>query len=181
LEEADVCLLMIDAQTGIESQDMSIFRLAQKRNKGIVILVNKWDLVKKETNTARDFEKNIREKIRPFDDVPVLFISTIEKQRIFHAVEAGLEVFENRSRKLKTSEINDVMLPIIEKNPPPAYRGTYIKIKYITQLPTYFPAFAFFCNHPKYIKEPYKNFIENQMRKHFSFSGVPMGIFFRKK
>ncbi len=181
LEEADVCLLMIDAQTGIESQDMSIFRLAQKRNKGIVILVNKWDLVKKETNTARDFENNIREKIRPFDDVPILFISTIEKQRIFQAVEAGLEVFENRSRKLKTSEINDVMLPIIEKNPPPAYRGTYIKIKYITQLPTYFPAFAFFCNHPKYIKEPYKNFIENQMRKHFSFSGVPMGIFFRKK
>ncbi len=172
---------MIDAQTGIESQDMAIFRLAQKRNKGIVLLVNKWDLVEKETNTARDFEADLRQKIAPFSDVPIVFISALEKQRIFKAIELALEVFENRNRKIKTSELNEIMLEAIERRPPPAYRGKYIKIKYVTQLPTYFPAFAFFCNHPKHVKEPYKNYLENQLRKNFNFTGVPIGIYFRKK
>lgn len=181
LEDADVCLLMIDAQMGIEQQDLSIFRLAQKRNKGIVILVNKWDLLEKENNTARDYENLIRDRIKPFSDVPIIFTSVPDKQRIFRVVETALEVYENRNRKIKTSELNDILLPIIEKNPPPAYRTHYIKIKYITQLPTYFPAFAFFCNHPKYVKENYKLFLENQLRKHFKFSGTPIGIFFRKK
>lgn len=181
LEEADVCILMIDAQTGIEAQDMSIFRLAQRRNKGIVLLVNKWDLVEKETNTARDYEKVIREKIAPFSDVPVIFISALEKKRIFQAVDAALQVYENRQRKIKTSTLNDVMLEAIEKYPPPSHRGHHIKIKYITQLPTYSPAFAFFCNYPKHIKENYKNYLENQMRKNFEFTGVPIRLFFRKK
>ncbi|MCB0662950.1 MAG: ribosome biogenesis GTPase Der [Saprospiraceae bacterium] len=181
LEEADVCILMIDATLGIESQDLSIFRLAQRRNKGIVFVVNKWDLVEKETNTARDFERSIKERIKPFDDVPVIFTSVLEKQRILKAIEVGLEVYENRNRKIKTNQLNETLLPILEKTPPPAYRGHFIKIKYITQLPTYFPAFAFFCNYPKHIREPYKNFIENQLRKHFNFSGVPIGVYFRKK
>ena len=181
LEESDVCILMIDAQDGVESQDLSIFRLAQKRNKGIVLIVNKWDLIKKETNTARDFENEILNRFRPFDDMPVIFISAIEKKRIFKAVESALQVHENRNRKIKTSELNNLMLPIIENNPPPSHRGSFVKIKYITQLPTYFPAFAFFCNNPKYLREEYKNFLENQLRKHFDFSGVPIGLFFRKK
>ncbi len=181
LEESDICILMIDAQTGIEAQDMSIFRLAQRRNKGVVILVNKWDLVEKETNTARDMEKRIREKIAPFDDVPVVFVSTLEKQRIFKAVEAALEVYENKNRKIKTSELNEVMQAVIERYPPPAYRGNYIKIKYVTQLSAGHPAFAFFCNHPKQVKENYRNYLENQLRKHFKFTGVPISIFFRQK
>lgn len=181
VEEADVCIIMIDAQTGIESQDMNILRLAQRRNKGIVLLVNKWDLLEKETNTARDMEKEIRNKIAPFNDVPILFISVLEKQRIFQAVDAALQVYENRERKIKTSELNDFMLEAIERRPPPAYRGRLIKIKFVTQLPTYYPAFAFFCNHPKHIREPYKNYLENQLRKKFNFTGVPIGIFFRQK
>ncbi len=181
MEEADVCILMVDAQTGIEAQDMSIFRLAQRRNKGVVVLVNKWDLVEKETNTARDFEAQLREKLAPFRDVPIVFISALEKQRIFKAIESALEVYENRSRKIKTSDLNDLLLPIIDKVPPPTYRGKMVKIKYITQLPTYYPAFAFFCNHPKHVKENYRNFLENQLRKQFNFTGVPIGIFFRKK
>ncbi len=181
LEEADVCLLMVDAQTGIEAQDMSIFRLAQKRNKGLVLLVNKWDLVEKATNTARDFEKALREKLAPFNDLPIIFISALEKQRIFKAIERALEVHERRSQKLKTSELNDVMLKSIERYPPPSHKGRFAKIKYITQLPVYYPAFAFFCNNPKYIKDSYKNYLENQLRKHFNFTGVPISIFFRKK
>lgn len=181
LEECDVCLLMIDARTGMEAQDVNIFRLAQRRNKGVVILVNKWDLMEKETNTARDYEKDLKNKLAPFDDVPVLFVSAIEKQRIFRAIEVGLEVFENRTKKIKTSKLNEVMLEVIEQTPPPAHRGHFIKIKYITQLPTYFPAFAFFCNYPKHIKENYRNFLENQLRKHFDFKGVPIAIFFREK
>jgi len=171
IEEADVCLLMIDAQTGIESQDMSIFRLAQKRNKGIVLLINKWDLIEKETNTARDFEAEIKRRIAP----------ALEKQRIFQAIETALAIYENRSRKVKTSRLNEVMLAAIERNPPPAYRGRMIKIKYVTQLPTYYPAFAFFCNYPKHVKDNYKQYLENQLRKNFTFTGVPVGIFFRKK
>jgi len=181
IEDADICLLMVDATLGIEAQDMSIFRLAQRRNKGIVILVNKWDLVDKETNTARDLEKEIRDKFSPFDDLPVLFISVYEKQRIFKAIEVALEVYENRTRRIKTSDLNEVMQEAMVRYPPPAYRGRHIKIKYVTQLPTYYPAFAFFCNHPKHVKEAYRNYLENQLRKHFSFTGVPIGVFFRKK
>lgn len=181
IEEADVCLLMIDATMGVEAQDMSIFRLAQRRNKGIVILVNKWDLVDKETNTARDMEKEIRAKFAPFTDLPFVFISVIDKQRIFKAIEVALQVHENRNRKVKTSELNEVMLEAIERYPPPSHRGRFIKIKYVTQLPTYYPAFAFFCNHPKHLKENYKNYLENQLREHFDFTGVPIGVFFRQK
>ncbi len=181
IEESDVCMIMIDATTGVEAQDLSIFRLAQRRNKGVVILVNKWDLVDKETNTARDFEKQIQERFAPFRDVPVVFISALEKQRIFKAIEVSLEVYENRTRKIKTAQLNEILLEAIAKYPPPAYRGKLIKIKYVTQLPTYYPAFAFFCNYPKHVKKSYQNFLENQLRKHFNFTGVPLGIFFRKK
>ncbi|NNE29588.1 MAG: ribosome biogenesis GTPase Der [Saprospiraceae bacterium] len=181
LEEADVCILMIDATQGLEAQDMSIFRVAIKRNKGVVLLVNKWDLVEKETNTARDYEKKLRETLAPFNDLPIVFISALEKQRIFKAVEKALEVFENRNRRIKTSELNDFMLKAIERVPPPSHRGRFIKIKYVTQLPTYFPAFAFFCNYPKHIKANYKNYLENQLRQEFNFEGVPIAVFFRKK
>lgn len=181
IEECDVCILMIDAQTGLEAQDQAIFRLAQRRNKGIVILVNKWDLVEKETNTARDYEKVIKERIAPFTDVPVIFISVLDKTRIFRSVEAALEVYENRNRKVKTSELNELLLDVIEKSPPPSHRGKFIKIKYITQLPLAYPAFIFFCNFPTHVKENYKNFLENQLRKHYNFTGVTISIFFRKK
>lgn len=181
IEESDVCFLMIDAQDGVEAQDMTIFDLAKKRNKGVVILVNKWDLVEKETNTARDFEKRIKEKIAPFTDVPVLFISALNKQRIFKTIELGLMVHENRTRKIKTSVLNEVIGEAIQRNEPPAHRGRFVKIKYITQLPTYFPAFAFFCNYPGHIKESYRNYLENQLRAAFDFTGVPIGIYFRKK
>jgi len=181
IEEADVCILMIDAQKGIEAQDMSIFRMAQRRNKGILLLVNKWDLVEKETNTARDYEKELRQRIAPFSDVPILFISVLEKQRLFRAVEAALQVYENRSKKIKTSRLNEVMLEAIERYPPPSHRGLFVKIKYVTQLPTYYPAFAFFCNNPKHVKDNYKHYLENQLRQHFDFTGVPISVFFRKK
>jgi GTP-binding protein len=160
---------------------MSILRIAQKRNKGIVLLVNKWDLVEKETNTAKDFEAEVMLRIAPFTDIPVVFISALSKQRIFKAIDAALEVYENRNRKIKTSELNELLLPAIDRYSPPAYRGKFIKIKYITQLPTYYPAFAFFSNHPKYIKDSYRSYLENQLREHFNFTGVPIGIFFRKK
>ncbi|MBR9922783.1 MAG: ribosome biogenesis GTPase Der [Bacteroidetes bacterium] len=181
IEETDVCILMIDAQTGMEAQDMSIFRLAQRRNKGIVILVNKWDLVEKDTNTARDYEKELRKRIAPFSDVPVVFISALEKQRIFKAIEEAIRVYENRQRKIKTSKLNEIMLAAIESYPPPSHRGRYVKIKFVTQLPTYFPAFAFFCNNPKHVKENYRHYLENQLRKNFDFTGVPISVFFRKK
>ncbi|HRW75719.1 MAG: ribosome biogenesis GTPase Der [Lewinellaceae bacterium] len=181
LEESDVCILMIDAQTGVEAQDMSLFRLAQRRHKGIVILVNKWDLVAKETNTARDMEEEIRNKIAPFNDVPIIFISALDKTRIFKSVEAALQVQENRQRRIKTSQLNEIMLEVVERQPPPAYRGHYIKIKYVTQLPLAYPAFVFFTNHPKQIKEGYRNFLENQLRSHFDFTGVPMALLFRQK
>jgi len=181
IEEADVCFLMIDAVDGVEAQDMAIFSLILKRNKGVVILVNKWDLVNKETNTARDIEKKIKDKIAPFSDVPIVFVSVLEKQRIFKAIDIGMEVWENRKRKIKTSKLNDVMQEVIERNPPPAHRGKFIKIKYVTQLPVYYPSFAFFCNNPKYVKTSYKNFLENQLRKHFNFTGVPISVYFREK
>jgi GTP-binding protein len=181
VEEADVCLLVIDATQGMESQDMNIVRLVQKRHKGLVVLVNKWDLLEKETNTARDYENAIKARLAPFDDVPVVFISALEKQRIFQAVETALEVYENRTRRIKTSELNDTMLPIIEATPPPSVTGRYPKFKYITQLPTPFPAFAFFVNNPNYVRDSYKQFLENQLRKHFNFKGAPMEVYMRAK
>jgi len=182
IEDSDVVLLLIDAQTGIESQDLAIFSLAVKRHKGVVILVNKWDLIKnKETNTARDFEQRLKDKIAPFNDVPILFISVLEKQRIHKAIELALEVNENRTRKVSTSELNEVMQEVIERTPPPAHRGRFIKIKYITQLPVHYPAFAFFCNHPDHVKANYKGFLENKLREHFNFKGTPISVFFRSK
>jgi GTPase len=181
IEESDVCILMIDAQTGVEAQDMSIFRLAQKRNKGVVLLVNKWDLLAKETNTARDFEAEVKRKIAPFSDVPVVFVSVHEKQRIFKAVEEALQVYENRSRKIKTSYLNDQMQPEIERYSPPSHRGRTVSIKFMNQLPTPYPAFVFYCSNPKHVKDSYKQFLENRMREKFQFTGVPITIFFREK
>ncbi len=181
LEMADVCLLMVDATIGMDSQDINIFSLAARNRKGIVILVNKWDLIEKDHKSTLSFEKAIKEKLAPFTDVPILFISALTKQRIFKAIETANEVFKNRSKKVPTSKINDVMLPIIEQNEPPSVKGKYIKIKYVTQLPGVSPTFAFFCNLPQYIKEPYKRFLENKLRENFDFSGVPIIIFFRQK
>lgn len=181
IEEADVCFLMIDAQDGIEAQDMSIISIALKRNKGLVLLINKWDAIEKDTNTAKEYEDVLRKRIAPFNDVPILFISALEKQRIFKAIEVGLQVFENRSRKITTSKLNTVLQEAIERYPPPSHKGRFAKIKYVTQLPTYYPAFAFFCNNPKYVKDSYKQYIENEWRKKFELTGTPIGIFFRKK
>ncbi|MDO5510552.1 MAG: ribosome biogenesis GTPase Der [Weeksellaceae bacterium] len=181
IEDCDVVILMLDAERGIESQDMKIFQIAQRNRKGMVIVVNKWDLMEKETNTMRDYERIIRNKIAPFDDVPIVFISSLTKQRIHKAIDTAIEVYENRSKKIKTSKLNEVMLPIIQATPPPAVKGKYVKIKYVTQLPTHTPQFAFFANMPKYIKEPYKRFIENQLRKEFNFTGVPIEVYFRQK
>lgn len=181
VEEADVCLLVLDAVQGLESQDLNILSLAQKRHKGIVILVNKWDLINKETNTARDYESAIKRRIAPFNDVPILFISALEKQRIFQAIEVALEVYENRTRRIKTAELNDVMLPIIEATPPPSVHGRYPKFKYVTQLPTHYPSFAFFVNNPNYVRDSYTQFLENQLRQHFNFKGAPMEVYIRAK
>ncbi len=181
IESSDICLLLIDATRGIEAQDLNIISLILKNNKGMIILVNKWDLVEKENNTALQTEKDIRSKTAPFTDYPVLFISATNKQRIHRILETVDKVNENRNRKIPTSELNDVLLEIVHDNPPPSARGKYIKIKYVTQLPVYTPSFAFFCNFPEYIKEPYKRYVENRMREKFDFSGVPIRIFFRKK
>lgn len=181
IDESDVCVLMIDATLGVESQDLSIFRLAQTRHKGIVILMNKWDLVEKETNTARDMEREIRQRFAPFNDLPVVFVSATEKQRIMQGIDAALEVFANRTRRIATSKLNDIMLEEIERNPPPAHRGRYVRIKFVKQLPLAYPAFAFFCNNPKHVRDSYKHFLENKLREHFNFTGVPMEVFFRQK
>jgi len=182
LDESDICLLMLDAGKGITAQDLAIFALAVKKGKGIVVLVNKWDLVEeKKTNTAKDYEKELKQRLAPFTDVPIVFISVTEKQRIFKTIEAALEVFENRQRKIPTSKLNDVMQKAVEAYHPPVVRGNMVKIKYITQLPTTTPTFAFFCNYPDDIKTPYKNYLENQLREKFKFSGVPVRLFFRKK
>ncbi|WP_024772728.1 ribosome biogenesis GTPase Der [Aquimarina macrocephali] len=182
IEHSDVCLIVLDATRGFDGQVQNIFWLAERNRKGVVILVNKWDLVEdKESNTLKDFEKYIRKETEPFTDVPIVFISALTKQRIFKAIETAVEVYKNRSKKIKTSELNDVLLPIIERNPPPAYKGKYVKIKYITQLPTPQPQFAFFCNLPQYIRDPYKRFLENQLRKEFDFHGVPVSVYLRKK
>lgn len=181
MDEADVCMLLVDAQNGVTAQDVSIFSLATRKGKGVVILVNKWDLIKKETNTARDFEKEMKEKLMPLTDIPVVFISASEKTRIFQGMEKAIEVFENRNRRVTTSVLNEIMLKEIERYPPPMSRGYSIKIKFVQQVPTAVPSFAFFANHPDAIKEPYKNFLENKIRSHFNFSGVPIRIFVRKK
>jgi len=182
MDEADVCMLLLDAEKGITAQDLNIFSLAARKGKGLVILVNKWDLVKeKQTNTARDYEKELKSRLSPFNDVPIIFTSVVEKQRIFKAIEVALEVCENRTKKIQTSRLNEVMLKAIESYHPPVVRGTPIRIKYVTQLPTYTPAFAFFCNLPDDIKQPYKNYLENKLRENFDFTGVPIKIFFRKK
>jgi GTP-binding protein len=181
MDEADVCLMVLDAEKGVTAQDLSIFSLAAKKGKGIVVLVNKWDLIPKETNTARDFEKKIKDKLAPFTDVPVLFISALEKTRIFKAIELALEVYENKHRKVATSKLNEVMLKVVQNYQAPVVRGHIIKIKFVSQLPTRVPSFAFFTNFPDDIKTPYRNYLENQVRANFKFTGVPIRIYFRKK
>ncbi len=181
MDEADVCIQLIDAKNGITAQDVSIFSLATRKGKGVVLLVNKWDLIEKETNTARDYEKEIKQKLSPFTDVPVIFVSAMEKQRIFQGMEKALEVYESRKRRIPTSQLNDVMLKEIEHYPPPMTRGHSVKIKFVTQLPTAVPTFAFFANFPEAVNEPYKNFLENKLRTHYNFTGVPVRLFFRKK
>lgn len=181
VDESDVCLLLVDANTGIESQDMAILQMIEKKKKGLVILVNKWDMVEKETNTLLRYEETIREKIAPFRDVPIIFISAIEKTRIFKAMEMALQVYENKHLKISTSKLNEVMQLALENYHPPAVRGNYIKIKYVTQMPAQVPTFVFFTNFPNDIREPYRNYLENQLREHFSLTGTPVNIFFRKK
>ncbi len=181
MDEADICLLVIDALKGITAQDVSIFSLAARKGKGIVMLVNKWDAMEKETNTARDYEKKLKEKIAPFTDVPVLFISAKEKTRIFKAIEIALDVFESKQRKIPTSKLNDIMLKAVEAYHAPVVRGHAVRIKYVTQLPTHVPSFAFFCNYPDDIKQPYKNYLENKLRENFDLKGIPIRLFFRKK
>ncbi|SHL92361.1 ribosome biogenesis GTPase Der [Chitinophaga sp. CF418] len=182
MDEADVCLLLLDAAKGVTAQDLSIFSLAGRKGKGLVVLVNKWDLIEdKSTNTARDYEKDLKSRLAPFSDVPIIFTSVTEKQRIFKAIEEALRVYDNRKRKVQTSKLNEVMLKAIENFHPPVVRGIPIKIKYVTQLPTFTPAFAFFCNLPDDVKQPYRNYLENQLRSNFDFEGVPLKLFFRKK
>ena len=181
IEHSDVCILMIDAQTGIESQDMAIFNLIQRNRKGCVVVVNKWDTIEKDSNTMKQYTEAIKERLAPFNDLPIIFTSVINKQRIMDVLDAAAHVYENYSRKISTSRLNEAMLPEIENYPPPAWKGKYIKIKYITQLPTRSPSFAFFCNLPQYIREPYRRFLENKLRSKFDFLGCPVHIFLRQK
>lgn len=181
IEEADVCIFMIDAEEGLQKQDLHIYYVIEKNNKGVVVLVNKWDLVEKDTNTMNEYEAKIRAELAPFNDVPIIFTSTLTKQRLHKALEATMMVNENRTKKISTSKLNEVMQEIIQATPPPAIKGKYIRIKYVQQLPTYAPSFAFFCNLPQYIPDSYKRFLENRLREQFDFCGVPIRIFFRKK
>ena len=181
MDEADVCMLLLDATKGITQQDLNIYSLAAKKGKGLVLLVNKWDLMEKETNTARDYEKELKERLAPFNDIPIVFVSAKDKVRIMQAIEATLQVVENKQRKIPTAQLNEVIQKAISAYHPPVVRGVPVSIKYVTQLPTAVPSFAFFCNHPDDVKQPYKNYLENQLRKSFSFKGVPMRLFFRKK
>jgi GTP-binding protein len=181
IENSDVCLLMVDATRGVEAQDLSILNLVRKNRKGVVILVNKWDLINKQSQTVREETRIIKERIAPFQDVPIIFTSAITKQRIFKVLETAIEVYENRRKKIPTSSLNEIMLEAIRNQPPPSFKGKYIKIKYVTQLPTYSPSFAFFCNLPQYVREPYKRYLENRLRESFAFTGVPIQIFIRKK
>ena len=181
IENSDVCIFMVDATEGIQKQDLNIFYVIEKNRKGVVVLVNKWDLIDKETNSVRDFENKIREQLSPFSDVPIVFTSAIQKQRIHKALEKAIEVYHNRTQRIATSKLNELLQTIMEQNPPPSVKGKFIKIKYITQLPTHAPAFALFCNLPQYVRDSYKRFLENRFREEFNFTGVPIRIFFRKK
>ena len=181
IENSDICVVMLDATRTLDAQDISIFHLAERNEKGIVVLVNKWDLVEKETNTPRDYEAMIRKRMAPFTDFPILFVSALTKQRVHKAIAEVMETFERKTTKISTSQLNDFFLPLITRFPPPAIKGKYIRIKYVTQLPTAVPTFAFFCNLPQYIKDPYKRFLENKLRDQFDLSGVPVRMFFRKK
>ena len=182
IENSDVCILMLDASQGLEVQDLNIFSLIQRNNKGVVIVVNKWDLIEKDNKTHKQFEDLIRSRISPFEDVPIVFTSVLNKQRVFKVLETAKQVYESRSRRISTSELNDKLLPIVkEQNPPPAVKGKWIKIKYVTQLPTPYPQFVFFCNLPQYIRDPYKRFVENRLREMWDFHGVPISIYFREK
>ena len=181
IEESDVCLLMIDAQDGIQQQDLHILGIIQKNGKGLVVLVNKWDLIKKDTNTTKEFEAEVKHRMQPFTDVPVLFVAVTEKQRILKAMEIGMQVYEDRKRRISTRKLNDLMLPIIEHQPPAMYKGKQVSIKFVNQLPTVVPSFAFYCNLPQYIKPSYERFLENRLRENYRFTGVPIRLFFRKK
>ena len=181
IEHADICILMIDATTGMEAQDMNIFNLIVKNRKGCVVVVNKWDLFLKDSNTMREYSEALKERLAPFNDVPVIFTSVVKMQRIQDVLNAATEVYANYSQKIPTARLNEALLPVIEETPPPAWKGKYVKVKYITQLPTAFPAFAFFCNLPQYVKDPYKRFLENQLRKHFNLTGCPVQIYCRQK
>lgn len=181
IEESDVCIMMIDATEGMQKQDLGIFYTIERAKKGVVILVNKWDLIEKETQTMDSFKKEIHERIAPFTDVPIIFTSTVTKQRLHKTLETALEVYKNRAQKIPTSKLNELLLPDIERQPPPSHKGKYVRIKYITQIPTHVPTIAFFCNLPQYVKDPYKRYLENRIREYFSFHGVPIRMFFRKK
>jgi GTP-binding protein len=181
IEHCDVCIVMLDATRGFDGQVQNIFWLAERNRKGIVVLVNKWDLVDKETNTAKEYEAKIRKEMEPFTDVPIVFISVMNKQRIHKAIETAVTVYNNRTKKIKTSQLNELLLPLIEKYPPPSLKGKFVKIKFVTQLPTPQPQFAFFCNLPQYVRDSYKRYLENQLRKHFDFNGVPISVYMRKK
>lgn len=181
IEESDVCMLLIDATRGMEAQDLNIFHLIERNRKGVIILVNKWDLIEKDGKTTLNYEQELREKIAPFKDVDIIFISALTKQRLLKALEATIKIYENRTQKVKTSELNKIMLEVIENYPPPSMKGKYVKIKYVSQLPTHAPSFAFYCNLPQYVKEPYKRYLENKIREHWDFTGVPIQIFVRKK
>ncbi len=181
IEHSDVCYLLIDATRGIERQDINIFRLIQKNHKGVVLVINKWDLVTKDNHTMAEYKTRVTQKIMPFQDVPIIFISAKEQQRVLKMLDTGLDVYQNKQRRIPTSKLNEIMLSVIEAFPPPAVKGKYVKIKYITQLPSKTPSFAFFCNLPQYVKEPYKRYLENQLRKQYNFHGVPIEIYIRKK
>jgi len=181
IEYSDVCIFMIDATEGVQRQDLSIYYIIEKNHKGVVVVVNKWDLVEKDTNSMKEYEDNLRQQLAPYNDVPIIFTSTINKQRIHKVLEKAMEVHENRTRRISTHKMNDFVQDLMQRNPPPAIKGKFVKIKFATQLPTHAPAFAFFCNLPKYVKDPYKRYVENQMRAEFNFEGVPIRIFFREK
>ncbi len=181
IEYSDVCIFMIDATEGVQRQDLSIYYIIEKNHKGVVVVVNKWDLVEKDTNSMKEYEDNLRQQLAPYNDVPIIFTSTINKQRIHKVLEKAMEVHENRTRRISTHKLNDFVQDLMQRNPPPAIKGKFVKIKFATQLPTHAPAFAFFCNLPKYVKDPYKRYVENQIRAEFNFEGVPIRIFFREK
>lgn len=181
IENSDVCIVMCDANEGFDAQDVNIFSLAARNRKGVVLVMNKWDLVEKDHKTHKEYEDLVKNRIAPFSDVPIVFTSVHQKQRIYKVIESAIQVYHNRSTRISTSELNDTLLPLIKHNPPPIVKDKLVKIKYITQLPTPFPAFAFFCNLPQYVKDPYKRFVENRIREHWDFQGVPMEIYFRKK